>query len=274
MKNIFYKLGVAVLFVTTLVSCDEDRVVLNTDKELYQFASRTSDLPISEVSNSGIVQLGATNRSNVDRTIPITVDATSTATGAQYTIPTSVTIPAGEFVGDIEITGNFDELPEGEDYTIVITIDDTAYPVIDGKNFHVVTLFKYCGTESLAGLHSYVSTDFIKGGTGPVPGTASGTMAWTEPSTGMFTFPDLSYGHYGVVWNDSAAANGTVGVQWTCNGLRAFGTDQYNDPFTYNIISVEGPVMVFTWSNTYGDGGTVTLTRAGGEDWPDGLLAN
>ncbi|RZJ75045.1 MAG: hypothetical protein EOO45_06835 [Flavobacterium sp.] len=262
------------MFITSLTSCEEDRVVLNTDQELYQFAERTSELAISEVSTTGIVQLGATNKSNVDRTIPITVDATSTATGAQYSIPTSVTIPAGEFVGDIEITGNFDQLPEGEDFTIVITIDDAAYPVLDGKNFHVVTLFKYCGTESLAGLHSYVSTDFIKGATGPVPGTASGTMLWTESNTGMFNFPDLSYGHYGVVWNDSAASNGNVGVQWTCNGLVAFGADQYDDPFTYTIVSVEGPVLVFTWSNTYGDGGTVTLTRDGGADWPEGLLPN
>jgi len=32
--------------------------------------------------------------------------------------------------------------------------------------------------------------------------------------------------------------------------------------------------MVFTWRNTFGDGGTVTLTREGGVDWPDIFQTN
>mgnify|MGYP004701994305 CR=1 FL=1 len=136
-------------------------------------------------------------------------------------------------------------------------------------------------TESLAGTHTYVSTNMFRGAAGTSAcGPTSGTVVWTQyvnasgtAVPGELHTSDFSFGMYGVCWGDPPAttANGTATsarVVWFCNKITTKGVDFYSDSFTYTMVSVVGPVMTLDWINGYGDRGRVAITRQGGANWP------
>lgn len=132
--------------------------------------------------------------------------------------------------------------------------------------------------SELAGEFDYVQTDMVKGNGGggdPYPGETSGTISWTKtldangnPVLGSYDTPDLSFGQFAFVWGDSPATNGAAKVKDACNTISTSGTDQYGDSYSYSVLSVNGPELTIRWVNTYGDAGTVKLTRKDGADWP------
>lgn len=129
-------------------------------------------------------------------------------------------------------------------------------------------------TTSLAETFDYVSYDMGPGdgsggqqatGFGPI----NGTITWTDSGEeGLYGTPDFSFGMFGFVWGDSPATNGSAQIKWFCSSLLPEGADQYSDSYTYTITNVSGPTMTIMWSNTWGDIGTVDLTREGNADWP------
>ena len=282
MKNIIYKLGLVCFLATAIVSCDEDKVVLNPDNgsNLFSFNQSASNLAVNNEVQTDTIEVGVTSRSNVDRVIPINVDPASSATADLYTIEqTSLVIPAGEFVGKVVIRGNFDNLPDGQEFQLVLTLDDSVQ-ILDDKNFHIVTIFKSCVTESLAGTHTYSQYNIVTGdGSGngtPTDITTTGTVKWTNASTaGNYRTTDSSFGMYTAAYGDPAGQNPTnpLIINWSCSGISTnVGVDVYGDPVVYTVTSVNGPVLTLNWSSAYGDGGTVELTREDNEDWPDGLV--
>jgi hypothetical protein len=131
-----------------------------------------------------------------------------------------------------------------------------------------------CVSE-LAGEFDYVQTEMVKGGSGPFPGETTGTVTWTKELDangnavlGAYIPSDLSFGQFAFVWGDDPAKSAGSRVKDACNTLSTSGTDQYGDSYTYSIQSINGPKMILKWVNTYGDGGTVELTRKDGADWP------
>lgn len=123
--------------------------------------------------------------------------------------------------------------------------------------------------SDLAGTFDYVSTNYVQGGGGGAqPGTFTGTVTWEEVATGKYSTTDASFGQFTNVWGDSPAVGDDMVIQDACNVLTISGGDQYSDTYTYRIVSVDGPVMTINWNNTYGDAGTVVLTRQDGRDWP------
>ena len=133
---------------------------------------------------------------------------------------------------------------------------------------------------SLAETFTYVSYDMGPGdgaggqqatGLGPI----NGDITWTEEFDddgnlveGLYGTPDFSFGMFGAVWGDNPATNGSAMVKWFCSSLLPEGADQYSDSYVYNILGVSGDTMTISWSNTWGDIGTVDLTREGNADWP------
>jgi hypothetical protein len=127
--------------------------------------------------------------------------------------------------------------------------------------------------SNIGGVLDYVQTNMIQGGGGPVPGTISGQVTWTQnldangdPLPGSYSTTDGSFGHFPEVWSDDPVTG--VTIVDACNNLSLGGTDQYGDTYTYQIQSIAGPVMTIHWLNTYGDEGDVILTRADGANWP------
>lgn len=273
MKNRVIGFFAVVLVAFGLGGCQEDSALLPANtQELYQFRTSRTEFAVTPSTQVLKVPFGVTNISSEDRTIPLIVDATSTATAEQYSVPASVVIPAGQTNVDIPVTVNFDVLPaDGQEFSLIIRIDTEVYQTLEDRSFHKIDFFRYCGTESLAGVHSYRQYDMIKGPSTPFDGEITGQMAFIETTTGTYNIADLSWGHFPAVWSDNPANNGSAVLKWTCSGLLPFGNDQYGDTYTYNIISVEGSKLTFRWENTYGDAGTVEVTRAGGANWPAGL---
>jgi len=136
-------------------------------------------------------------------------------------------------------------------------------------NSNVVCPFN---NQSLAGQHSFVTTNMYIPGSNPCGGTVTGTVTWgATNSEGSYTTSDFSFGLFqSSCWNDNPATSASARVIWFCSNLNTAGTDQYGENWTYEIISVNGPVMVIEFVSTYltGEGGITTLTRAGGENWP------
>jgi len=166
----------------------------------------------------------------------------------------------------------------------VFTNTNAAPPILGGAYFNSPFLYNanvVCPiTESLAGVHSYSSTN-MRRGTGTAPGSLcagvrTGTVTWTAlPLAGDYSTNDYSFGMFAYCWGDSPATSAGARLTWFCNKLVAKGTDQYGDAYTYTLTSaaVGGTTITLNWINTYFDSGTTTITRAGGANWP-AILGN
>jgi len=136
-------------------------------------------------------------------------------------------------------------------------------------NSNVVCSF---GDQSLAGTHTFVTTNMFRPGADPCGGTVTGTVTWGNTNTpGSYTTSDFSFGLFeSSCWGDTPATSASARVVWFCSNLNTAGADQYGESWTYTIVSVSGPTMVISFISSYqtGEGGVTTLTRQGGADWP------
>lgn len=126
-------------------------------------------------------------------------------------------------------------------------------------------------TESLAGKHTYVTTNMKRGQAGtPCGSTVTGTVTFGETTTpGVYSITDMSFGlQESVCWNDDPGYSESSIVTWFCNNLVSGGVDKYGDSYTYTITSCSGNQMTISWKNTYNDSATTVLTREGGANWP------
>ncbi|MGS2764971.1 hypothetical protein [Sinomicrobium sp. M5D2P9] len=129
-------------------------------------------------------------------------------------------------------------------------------------------------TESLAGTHSFVTTNTFTGTVSDFPGeceedTITGTVTWEETDTeGSYATSDLSFGLYPCYGADPDTESGTR-IGWVCQGLE-ISREEDSDAaaYSYIITGVSGPEMTIEWSNAFGEGGTTVLTRENDEDWP------
>lgn len=88
------------------------------------------------------------------------------------------------------------------------------------------------------------------------------TVTITQLNDGQYEVDDMSFGVYPLLYEDDAP-EGVLNVCGTSVAGDASNTDQYNDPFTITgeFINLEDGVIELTWSNTFGDNGTVTLIK-------------
>jgi hypothetical protein len=106
-NKIFLFAFIATLF--SFIGCSDD-----TAKEgnaLKNYVGLEADKYVGVVLTETVnveAKIVASEVSNVDRTYPLVVDAATTHSAANYTVPTSVTIPAGSTIGTftVGITGN------------------------------------------------------------------------------------------------------------------------------------------------------------------------
>ncbi len=125
MKKI-YVLFIA-LSALLLTGCENDPITYN-GPDFVSFSEKT----ISKVVRAGedgivTVEIGCANKSSEARTFTVSVDAANTTAveGTDFEfVSKSVTIPAGEYVGKIQIKGNYDNLtPAGVVLTLKLDAD-------------------------------------------------------------------------------------------------------------------------------------------------------
>lgn len=134
-----------------------------------------------------------------------------------------------------------------------------------------------CPSE-LAGEFTFTTTDIVAGAGGDAAacgGSTTGTVELVATSTpGVYDLLDPSFGQFACAWNDSepnaVGSSGNVQLIDACGNLSFVGEDKYGDTYTISIVSNTGSELTFNWTNSYGDGGTTTLSRSG-FTWPSDL---
>lgn len=203
-----------------------------------------------------------------------TPDATTGYLRATITV-SAASILSALSLSDTEVIGGdqFDlrqvlRTKSGRNFT-----NTNASGVITGGSFFNSPFFNkvpvVCPSD-IAGTHDF-STVGIYGGiyacTEPVTGTVTFTPVAGSP--GKYEIEDASFGQYDCAWGDSPAAG--VFINDTCGKITLSGSDQYALIYELVFVSNNGTNLVIDWFNDYGDGGTTTLTRAGGAQWPASL---
>lgn len=311
MKNIKLKFAAIAIILATFSSClfDDDVTDYGDGINIIDFPSSTIDgtfdIGIDEAEFDVPARLvggnGAAAPSDVAVTYVIDAEQTTAVEGVNYEVLNGgvFTFPAGETAATfpIKIISSSLDPDLAVPLTIALKLTNAtgSFPVAVSTKAStgtiVINLKPLCPiSDDLSGTHTYTQTQIQYGdgngtSTGTViAGTISGSVTWTEVAptgsqqagtVGKYSLDDASFGVFGAVYDDDPAVgpNGAF-FTWVCRELLFSGSDQYSDTFTYNIISVTGPVMIFTWTNTWGDGGRVTLTREGGVDWPDIFQTN
>lgn len=278
MKKIISFSFIAIVLLFSCDTKDSDINVYKSGQDLTYFTDLrlVNTAVLTDTSSPEFkVQVGSTVTSTVDRSFTVTVDPTSTAVeGVHFTIANAgvVVIPAGSYVSDLVLNLDYLTLPNEGAVLILDLVGDNVH---EPKATYTLNLSKVC-PSFLEGEHSYVNVSLVNGAGGLCNGSqsVSGTVTWTSLGDAQYATSDASFGQFGVCFNDPAGAVGPT-FQHLCNAITVSGIpDQYGDTYTYTIVSVVGAEMVINWTNTYGDGGTVTITREGGLDWQDELQTN
>jgi len=279
MKKIFLFLLVFFSISGILISCDaldDENQKMNTE-EAFFFAEAAKAFPVSPIENTLDVAVLVTTKSNEQRSYSVSVNTeATTAPIGSYTIPSSgFVIEPDSYSGDFTISGDFDQIPDGETLLLVLDLTPSNGGVLSDKKQIIISMFRLCPLEeSIAGAHTYVSSNLIRGqsATPNCDATPTGTVTWTDvagSANALYRTSDMSFGMFANCWSvPQGAVSATLRVEWFCNRLIARGVDQYGDSYTYTVVSVVGPNMTLDWSNSYGDSGRAVITRAGGLDWP------
>ena len=130
MKNIkIFKPFSAILLLTLslfLVSCEDDMSGDNLTNDDFISFSFDENVGLSEgASETMSVTVYAGSASNSDRTVGLYVDDSSTADAMNYSVASSVTIPAGSMTGtfDVSLTNNPDFGAAGVTVVVGMTLD-------------------------------------------------------------------------------------------------------------------------------------------------------
>lgn len=146
MKNIL-KTIFAVLIVSTLVisySCEDENAGIYQGPSLVSFSAGLSgSYYVLENDDPGyLITVGYTTVSDQDRTVTFDVTGGDAVDGTHYTLgATSVTVPAGEVIGYIEVNGIFSAF-QGQVNTLEFTL--TGDDVASFDNVFTLSLQRYC----------------------------------------------------------------------------------------------------------------------------------
>lgn len=172
-------------------------------------------------------------------------------------LPATISVTANEVLNALSLTA--DDIEIGD---IVIFVFDatTASGTFRSNRFQEIP---FSCSSDLAGTYDYVSTTYFCSGP-----DLTGEVTITQVSSGKYTISDWSFGTYPECYGGPAANWGSLQLSDVCNVISVLGVDNYGDSWDILIQDVSGQDFTFTWSNTYGETGTVTLTTQDGSEWP------
>lgn len=192
MKNLFKILTISFL----LTACGEfEPVVYDTvnGQLLASFAATTSDLAVVIDDEGSVdVQINVTTASSEDRTIGVSVDASSTAAAENYVVPSTVTIPANQYTGTLTIQG-IDNSVETTAETIVLMLDPVEGAVVSTSP-HVINIYQICPVPSDYFVGDYLieqTTPYIDG-----PTLSDGSVVTVSANGTRRTFQSENYPQY------------------------------------------------------------------------------
>lgn len=186
MKKYILLLVLGLIFTT---SCEEDVVIFDVDNgQTIGTITNGSEqtLPVPDTGDTAIIEVGVTTVSDVDRAITISVDqAQTTAQPEEYTINQgTLVIPAGSFVGQIEIDANFNAIPETGLTSLVINVDGVqGADNLEGTLSHRINFFRFCPFEGGANFLGDYQLETTVVGIFGTPTLTDGTVTISQGAT-------------------------------------------------------------------------------------------
>lgn len=278
-NKIYVFLAMLVATLTT-TACFDDQGV-DTFFQGNQVEFNAANLP-NGLSRS-FVRLNATQTDNVDIqvnrvstsgtaaiTVNVEADPTSTAVeGVHYSLASkSITIPAGEFTVNLPVTVLTGNIDPSEKPDLVLKITSATGAEVNANYSTLKLAIRVICPSELEGTYSVFWEKLQTGnGSGGPNQTATNfvissasTMSFIKTGTGVYTMDDMSFGMYPGVYND-AKPSGRISDNCGVLTGAVSNQDQYEDPFTISGSVNDNGTITIIWSNTYGDGGTVVLTK-------------
>ena len=178
-----------------------------------------------------------------------------------------------------------DDVAVGDMWLVEYLVDGN--PTTTSFSINTVTTFK----SALAGLCSGKATVTAQGGAATAWDGNAG-MVWEGPVTfvrqqlnpnddGEYVIStqngaadpldDISFGAYYAGYATDAQGNlpnCDLRLRDIDNKLSITGASQWGEVFSIENIVVDGATLSFKWTNDYGEGAEIVLTRDDGEDWP------
>lgn len=276
------KLNIILILLFIISSCTEtdlrDDNNYNGDEQTYFSQKNLNKEHTVSMSSNPIIKIavGSTITSSSSRSYTVTVDASSTSiAGLDYEVPATLTIAAGEFVGEIELNTKFDTM---QDYSVlVLNLEASGSMVSTFKNQMSVTFAKECDpatyVSSLAGsttLYTVVTTysahDFLD----DYPSYTLTDVSITDLGENMFQVNDFSGGLYGPdgKYDDEYGTGGTDNTLTFKDFCNQLSWEGQSDPWgainmqdaTNSINPING-VITISWTCTgYGETGVSVYT--------------
>lgn len=196
------------------------------------------------------------------------VDVNVSYNGGGESLLTSSSVPSNLTVGFADVLAAVGvSSPEvGDNVTFTFDASTSSGTYRSSRSLNVPVS---CASD-LGGTYDYVSTGLYANNGYPCPaGEVTGTVTFTDLGGGSYSCSDLGFGQYSSsCWNDSPATSANATFMDVCNQIISGGLDQYGLTYIWEITGVDGADLSMTWSNDYGDGGDVVITRTDGSDWP------
>lgn len=269
MKN--YNIYVSLLMICLIgfASCSKEDLGSSVDKEFVFIHAPQTDLFFEslapgEQSDIDVRVVRHAQDSSLSISYTFEILSSSTAVeGVHYVVDAnSGSIAAGDVSSQLPIKVIPSNLVACQALNLDLKLSSSDIEQTDGS---VVSLsLNLESSSNLAGTVNYVHSDNFAGEelTGSVE-----IIATQVP--GDYLISDFSFGAWPAAYGIDPPS-GTL--KWTniCSSIKLTGTDNYGDVWQMDEILVSnGPEFKFTWSNTYGEFGTVSLTRNDGKLWPE-----
>lgn len=260
--------------MATFVGCGEETTTydVNNGDTVFFFFSNAANLPVSPDESIAEIKVGVTTKSDADRTYTVTVDAEATTAPANsYVInASSLLIPAGEFTGEFDVEGVFENVPDGVSYVLSLDLTPSSGYAMAGKEKVNITIFRSCPT-SLAGMYSVTTTyafhDFLPDfnphtmNVEIFAGTGANNYYVNDFSGGLY-----SVGPYCPAYNTCSLAANRLNFSVNCgvvswvNQVEPYGPLEMLTGGVNSYNSETGVITISFFATTYGEEGVSVYT--------------
>lgn len=172
-------------------------------------------------------------------------------TGDQLTITAQLTLKDGKVIQLINDDGS----------------NNFSSNISTSSTYKVFQAYNVSCPSQLGGTYQFTTTN-VKAPTGETAaGPLTGTVTFEDQGGGIYNISDASFGGWaGLYGPGNTAIN--VQLKDICNKISYFGTDQFDEVFTFSNLVINGDKISFHWENDYGENGDTTLKRTDGTNWP------
>lgn len=248
-----------VLSVFSLISCDteDDRLIYNGDDIAY-FDTASGTFLVTDDNPSFQIRILTTTLSNTDKTYNVVVFEDTSAAAPEpagneaVLASTTVTIPAGQYFGNITVNGNFDAAVEAGT-RLSLRLEDASAKVAGFKNTYSLDVFKLCESD-LAGVYNVTTTygfhDFLPNYS---TNTIEGVVITSEGGN-VYSVADFSGGLYSTGPYNTAYGTGAADISLVfsdiCGNISWSGQ---SDPWGainmngVNSVDSETGVITISW---------------------------